>query len=45
MPGAQPRRCKRVSAVAEHGLRNAENEEVAGVFPATVLGSGQPFSE
>ena len=31
--GAQPRRGKRVDAVGEHGLRNAENEEVERVLP------------
>jgi hypothetical protein len=40
--GAQPRRGKRVCAVAEHGLRNAENEEVEGVLPATVRGGKEP---
>ena len=38
----QPRRDKRVCAVTEHGLRNAENEEVEGVFPPTVCGGKEP---
>ena len=37
-PVAQARRGKRVCAVAEQGLRNAENEEVEGILPATVGG-------
>jgi hypothetical protein len=39
---AQARWGKRVCAVAEHGLRNAENEEVEGILPATVGGGKQP---